>query len=228
VVPDHPVLSVITGLPRPRWRGLIHTWAFWITIPAVAVLIFVSRSIDGRIGAIVFGASLVALYGSSAAYHRLARTERAQRIMRRLDHSMIFVLIAGTYTPVCLVALPSRWSIPVLGAVWAFAAVGIATKILGTDWTLKVSNSLYLVLGWLGVVALPILFRTIHPLALAFLLLGGVLYTVGAVLFFLRRPDPLPTVFGYHEVWHTFTVLAGASHFAMVAIITHSSGVPGV
>ena len=215
----NPVVSVTTGLPRPTWRGRIHLWAFWLTIPAVIVLLSMADRLGARIGVVIFGVSLAALYGCSAAYHLLARTERAQRLMRRLDHSMIFVLIAGTYTPVCLVALPARWAIPMLSVVWGLTLVGIATKVWGTDWILKISNSLYIVLGWIVVVAMPVLVRTMRPAAIAFMIAGGLLYSVGAGLFYLRRPDPNPAVFGYHEVWHSFTVLAGASHFTMIALI---------
>lgn len=198
---------------------MIHTWAFWLTIPAVVVLVAVADPIGARVGVLIFGVSLAALYGSSAAYHRLARTERSQRIMQRLDHSMIFVLIAGTYTPVCLLALPSTWAVPMLVVVWGFTVIGVMTKVTGTDRIMRISNSLYIVIGWLGVIALPVLLRTISPAALILLMLGGVLYTVGAVIFFLKRPDPNPAVFGYHEVWHSFTVLAGVSHFGMVALL---------
>ncbi len=182
-------------------------------------LVTAADPVGARVGGLIFGLSLTALYGSSAAYHRLARTERTQRIMQRLDHSMIFVLIAGTYTPVCLVALPSAWAIPMLSVVWGLTALGIVTKVFGTAWILRISNSLYLVIGWVGVVAAPVLFKTVSPAVLALMVLGGVLYTIGAVVFYLERPDPNPAVFGYHEVWHSFTVLAGASHFGMVALL---------
>jgi hemolysin III len=142
--------------------------------------------------------------------------------MRRLDHSMIFILIAGTYTPVCLAGLPRTWEVPMLAAVWSLALVGIATKVWGTDVVMRVSNSLYLVIGWLAVIALPVLLRSISTAALILLILGGCLYSVGAVIFYLRRPDPDPAVFGYHEIWHVLTVAAGISHFAMVAIVVHS------
>jgi hemolysin III len=190
-----------------------------LTIPAVIALVAVADPVGARIGALIFGVSLAALYGSSAAYHRLAWTERSRRIMRRLDHSMIFVLIAGTYTPVCLLALPSSWAIPMLLVVWGFALIGVITKVIGTDRIMRISNSLYIVIGWVGVIALPVLLRTVSLAALTLLMLGGVLYTVGAVFFFLKRPDPNPAVFGYHEVWHSFTVLAGVSHFGMVALL---------
>jgi hemolysin III len=222
-VSDRPVLSIITGLPRPTWRGRIHTWAFWATLPAVAALILAVDRLGARIGTAIYGASLVSVYGVSAAYHRLARSDRAQRMMRRLDHSMIFVLIAGTYTPVCLAALPPVTAAPLLMVVWGLAALGVAGKVWGTEGVMRATNSLYLVIGWLAVVILPVLWRALPPAALALLVLGGGLYTAGAVLFYLRRPDPAPTVFGYHEVWHAFTVAAGLSHFVMVALVVQHS-----
>ena len=185
----------------------------------MALLLVMADRPSARAGAAIFGASFMAVFGVSGAYHRLARTARAQRLMRRLDHSMIFVLIAGTYTPVCLLALPRSWWVPLLAVVWSLAAVGIALKLWGSGRVMVVSNSLYLLIGWLALIALPSFLRTVPPAALLLMLLGGVLYTVGAVLFFLRRPDPNPVVFGYHEVWHTFTVLAAASHFGMVALV---------
>lgn len=174
---------------------------------------------SSRAAVAVYGASVLAVFGVSAAYHRLARTERAQRLMRRLDHSMIFVLIAGTYTPVCLVALPPRWWGPLLAIVWTTTLVGIALKVWGTAQIMRISNALYVILGWLALVALPVFLRTVTRPALGLMILGGVLYSVGAIIFFLRRPDPSPSVFGYHEVWHLFTLLAGASHFGMVALV---------
>lgn len=213
------IVSIVTGLPRPRWRGLLHAWAFWLTIPAVIALVVAADRPTGKAAVAIYGVSLLGVFGVSSAYHRLARTDRAQRLMRRLDHSMIFVLIAGTYTPVCLVALPSTWWIPLLSVVWSLALLGVCLKLWGTGWVMKVSNGLYVVIGWLAVVALPVFLRTVTPAALGLMVLGGLLYSVGAVVFFLRRPDPIPTVFGYHEVWHAFTVLAGASHFGMVALV---------
>ncbi|MGF1595804.1 MAG: hemolysin III family protein [Acidimicrobiales bacterium] len=214
-----PAISVITGLPRPRWRGLIHTYAFWFSIPLAGVLVVGAGHPLGRVAAAVYAASLLAVYGVSAAYHRLAHSPTTQRLMRRLDHSMIFVLIAGTYTPVCLVALDAGWRLPLLGAVWTLALFGIGAKARGDERVVRASNGLYLAMGWVGLIAAPSLFRELTPAAFGLLVAGGLLYTVGAALFFLRRPDPHPLVFGYHEVWHLFTVMAGVSHFAMVALV---------
>lgn len=216
---DKPTVSIATGLPRPHWRGRIHGWAFWLTLPAAIVLLTKTERITERIGVTVFAASLLAVYGVSALYHRMARSERAQRVMRRLDHSMIFVLIAGTYTPVCLVALDGRWPTVMLAVIWTLAAIGITSKFLGSEAVLRFGNSLYLIMGWLALAVLPSLVSSLRPGAVILMVVGGVLYTFGAILFFLRRPDPNPVVFGYHEVWHSFTVVAGASHFAMVALV---------
>jgi len=216
---NRTVLSIASGLPRPRWRGRLHTWAFWATIPSVIILLTVVDQPLARIGVVVFGASKLTLYGVSASYHRLAQSERAQRIMRRLDHSMIFVLIAGTYTPVCLVVVPHPWRFPMLAVIWTMAAVGVGLKTLGRSGLMKWSNVLYITLGWLGVLALPVMIPNLSTAALVFMIVGGVLYTVGAFMFYRKSPDPSPLVFGYHEVWHAFTVMAGISHFAMVAMI---------
>ena len=183
------------------------------------MLLLVTDHAAARVGVAIYGTSLALLFGVSAAYHRLARSPRAQRVMRRLDHSMIFVLIAGTYTPICLVALPSPWGVSILSTVWGLAGLGIGAKILGPDRVLKIASSLYLLLGWVALVALPVLLRSLTRLEMGLLVAGGVLYTVGAILFHRRRPDPNPAVFGYHEIWHSFTVMAGASHFAMVALV---------
>ncbi|MDA3039686.1 MAG: hemolysin III family protein [Actinomycetota bacterium] len=212
-----PVVSVVTGLPRPVWRGRLHAWAFWVAVPAAVGLVLGADR--GRVAVAIYGSSLAAVYGVSAAYHRLARTARAQHVMRRLDHSMIFLLIAGTYTPMCLVALPRSQWLPLLGVVWGLTVVGVVAKVSGPRSMLRASNVLYVVIGWLTILALPTFIRTVSPAALALMIAGGVLYSVGAVTFYLRRPDPNPVVFGYHEVWHAYTVLAGGCHFVMVALV---------
>ncbi|MEM8922910.1 MAG: hemolysin III family protein [Actinomycetota bacterium] len=215
-----PVVSISTGLPRPTWRGRLHTWAFYLSVPGTIWLQLIADDDPrARVGALVFGLSLMALYGVSAAYHRLTHTEVAQRLMRRVDHSMIFLLIGGTYTPVCLAAFPSPYSILLLVGIWLAALAGMAIKVWGNPRAMRISNALYPVLGWFAVLALPLFIRTVPGPPIALMAVGGVLYSIGALVFLFRFPDPQPEVFGYHEVWHFFTVLAGASHFAMVALI---------
>ncbi len=215
-----PVVSFACGLPRPRWRGHVHTWAFAAAVPAALILLLLSDTAIERVGLAVYGVSLAAVFGVSAAYHRLAETERAQTIMRRADHATVFVKIAGTYTPVCLIALPRNWGIPLLIAVWSIAFFGVAIKVFAPTKYLPWASPLYLAMGWVAVAGLPVIARNLSATALTLLIFGGVVYTVGAILFWLRRPDPLPAVFGYHEVWHVLTVVAAVAHFGMIVLIT--------
>jgi hemolysin III len=210
------VVSVADGHPRPRWRGRLHLGSFVVSLPVAIALVLVADTVTAALGVAIYGLSLAALFGTSGAYHVLARTERAQHVMRRLDHSMIFVKIAGTYTPVCLLALPPVWGIPILVSIWSAAVLGVTIKLLAGPRLLRLSNALYIALGWVAIGALPVIATSLSPRELALLVLGGVLYTVGAVLFFCQRPRLRPNVFGYHEVWHAFTVLAAVSHLGMV------------
>ena len=211
-----PVFSVADGSLRPRWRGRLHLAGFVLALLATPALLLVADSLEASIGLVVYAVSLMLLFGTSAAYHLLARTERAQHIMRKLDHSMIFVLIAGTYTPVCLLALPRSWGLPILVAIWSAAISGVVIKLLAGDWLMRASNVLYILLGWIALGALPVILKHLTTGEFALLAIGGVLYTVGALLFALRRPRLMPSIFGYHEVWHGFTVLAAVAHFGMV------------
>ena len=144
---------------QPRLRGHLHTWAAAIAVPAGALLIVTANRSSARIGAAIYAASLLALFATSASYHRLARSTRARRLMRRLDHSMIFVLIAGTYTPVCLLALPRRWGIPILSVVWTGAVVGVVLKTTAFDRYKRLQYMLYPALGWTALAAMPVLFQ---------------------------------------------------------------------
>jgi len=156
---------------------------------------------------------MVALYLASSVYHLYARSQRARVVMKTFDHSMIFVLIAGTYTPVCLLVLPSALGWVLLGVVWVGALVGVVLKTVAIERFPKLEFSLYLVLGWVVVVALPSL--PWRPDLLGLAALGGLLYTAGAVLFVLHRPGPRAVWFGYHEFWHLLGVCAGAAFFAV-------------
>jgi hemolysin III len=205
----------------PRLRGRLHQVAFFASIPAGIALVLVARSWPARIGVLVYALSLTAMFGTSAAFHRLRWSPRARLRMDRLDRTMIYVLIAGSYTPVCLLALRPGWRVALLALVWTGAAVGIALVLW---WNRHrgigvVRMVLYLGLGWMSVLVLPELSRTLGLGQLALAVMGGVLYTVGAVVLIRRRPDPSPRVFGYHEVWHAFTVAAGACHYALIWLL---------
>jgi hemolysin III len=205
----------------PRLRGRLHQVAFFASIPAGIALVLVARSWPARIGVLVYALSLTAMFGTSAAFHRLRWSPRARLRMDRLDRTMIYVLIAGSYTPVCLLALRPGWRVALLALVWTGAAVGIALVLLRNRHrgigVLRMV--LYLGLGWMSVLVLPELSRTLGLGQLALAVMGGVLYTVGAVVLIRRRPDPSPRVFGYHEVWHAFTVAATACHYALIWLL---------
>ena len=204
-------------MSRPVWRGKMHSWAFFASIPAGLALILIASGAAAIVGAAIYSATLLLLFGTSAAYHRLAQSERARTVMQRLDHSMIYLLIAGTYVPLCLVALPPAWGIPMLAIIGTLAAVGMVLKLAFFHGARYVSYSLYLVMGWVAVIATPALIGSLTALQLGLIAAGGLAYTVGFPVLVVRRPNPWPTTFGYHEVWHLLTVVAAALHFAAVA-----------
>ena len=206
---------------RPTFRGWLHAAAFLIVLPAGLFLLQAAESTAARVAVAVYWASLAGLFGTSASYHRLARSPKAVMWFRRADHSMIFCLIAGTYTPLCLVALPAVWGIPMLVVAWVTALAGIIMKMvrIGSRSGGSSGSWLYIVLGWGAVATLPALIDNLSVGQLVLMGVGGLLYTVGAVVLATRRPDPIPHRFGYHEVWHAMTIAAGACHFVLIATI---------
>lgn len=209
-----------TGHPsKPRFRGRIHQVAFFTSVPAGVALVALAHGWQARIAALVYALSLTAVLGSSAAYHRGRWTPAALRRMKRLDHSMIFVLIAGSYTPIALLVLRGPWMVVILSVVWAGAASGIILKFIRIDGFHVVTGFLYMALGWLVLVVLPQIVHGMPVSGLALAVLGGLLYTAGAIVFATKRPDPVPSVFGFHEVWHAFMTAAAVCHFAMIAIL---------
>ena len=216
-MPHVPVFQHAVGKWRPRWRGRIHGGAVAVTIPAGIILTLVTPSGVARVAVFVYVASLLALFSTSASYHLFTRTQRAQRTMRQLDHAMVYVLIAGTYTPVCLLALPRTIGVVFLIGIWCAAILGIALKI---TWRAhKVSGAMYLIIGWAALIILPWAYHRAGFTSLLLFALGGIVFTVGAILFYLQRPQLRPLVFGYHEVWHVFTVVAVALQFAGVGVL---------
>lgn len=215
VIQPGPVIDAYG--PRPRWRGRLHALAAVVALPASLVLVLRAPHAMERVAAAVYGLSLVGLFSVSASYHLAASTERAVKWMRRADHSMIFVLIAGTYTPICLLVLPPAWGVPLLAVVWAAALVGVSLKLLHFDRRPgSLASWLYVVIGWAAVAAGPALVSHLDRGQIALLAVGGIVYTLGAIGLGRRWPDPRPMTFGYHEVWHSMTVVAGACHFMLV------------
>lgn len=202
---------------RPTWRGRMHAWAFLVAIPAGVLLILYANGAAARTAASIYAATLVLVFGTSAAYHCLAKADRTRRILQRLDHSMIYLLIAGTYVPVCIVALPRAWGISMLSVVGAMALLGIVIKLGGIRRLYWLGYALYPVMGWLLVIASPVLIDSLTATELALIVTGGLAYTLGFPVLLVRRPNPWPSTFGYHEIWHGFTVLAAGLHFAAVS-----------
>jgi hemolysin III len=203
---------------RPRLRGIFHQYAFFVSIGFGALLISGASGASERASAIVFAASLAAMFGVSALYHRRTWQPRARRWMRRLDHTAIYLLIAGTYTPFVLLALSGTWRWTLLPIVWGGALVAIVFKLAWIDAPKWLDAAIGMSLGWIGIVALPPLWAHSGPMGVGLLALGGVLYTVGAVIYAARRPDPAPAVFGYHELFHLFVIAAAACQYAAVAL----------
>jgi hemolysin III len=203
----------------PSWRGRLHQIAFLVSIPAGIALVLASRTLAAGIASAVFSLSLIGLFGVSAAYHTLPWTSKGRRRMQRLDHSMIFVLIAGTYTPLAVLVLEGTWSVVVTSLVWGGAAIGVGLKVVRIDGFRVVTSALYIVLGWMVVLVLPQLIRELSPVALALVIAGGLAYTTGAIILALRRPNPNPRVFGYHEVWHSLTLGGSACHYLAVLLV---------
>lgn len=202
-------------------NSVTHGFGLLLSIPGVVLLLWMA-AMHGEPRQLtacgVFGAALVLMYAASFLYHS-ASDPRTRFALRVLDHVAIYLLIAGTYTPVCLAALPRSTGIPLLVVIWAAAAVGVGCKLVGGPRLMRASSALYLVMGWVAVLALPSLLRSLSGAAMALLLAGGVVYSVGSLILYRRRPDPRPAVFGYHEVWHALTVVAGAAHFGMVWLV---------
>jgi hemolysin III len=200
---------------RPLLRGRIHQVAFFVAIPAGFLLVVLAPTLRARVGALVFSLSMLAQFGVSASYH-VGRWNEAQRHrMQVLDHSAIFVLIAGTYTPFCLLVLHGSTATTMLAVVWTGAAAGIGTKLYRVDLHV-LSGFLYLGLGWVAVVTLPSIVRALDGSSTVLLLAGGMLYSLGALVLALHRPDPWPRAFGYHEIWHSMTVAAVTCHFVVI------------
>ena len=209
--------------PKPRLRGRIHQVAFFVSLPAGVVLMLLARGPAATAVATIYAVSLTAVFGASAAYHRGRWTERSRRWMKRVDHSLIFVLIAGSYTPISVLALHGPWEVVVLSVAWTLAAIGITLKMVKPDGLSVLTATLYMGMGWFALVAAPQLMEGMSTAELIMLASGGLLYTAGAIVFAWRRPDPRPEVFGYHEIWHSFMVAAAACHYAMILLVLRAA-----
>jgi hemolysin III len=223
---DEPMPPVVAPVddaapvpPKPRFRGRLHQCTFWLSLPAGALLIVVSTHASSYVAASLYAVSVALLFGTSAAYHRGRWRPAIRARMQRADHAMIFVLIAGSYTPITLLALRPAWGITLLAIAWTIAVAGVTLTF--THWHFMDRNSgyLYVAFGWVMVIALPVVVEALTPTELVLLFAGGLLYTVGAVLFGLQRPRLRPTTFGFHELWHVMTVAAAGCHYTLILML---------
>lgn len=197
---------------RPVLRGRLHQVALLASVAGLAWLVDVAPTPRARAVAWVYGLASILLYLTSSSYHVFARSPRARRIMQRADHSMIFVLIAGTFTPMAVLGVDGAWKWAALAVVWAGALGGIVLKIVALDRYPRLGGAMYIVVGWAGIVILPALWD--RPTTLLLVAVGGILYTAGAALFAMHRPILSERWFGYHEVWHAFGIAAGVALYA--------------
>jgi hemolysin III len=212
----------VNGLPiKPRLRGHIHQWALATFFVAGIVLVALAHGGRARFAAAVYAVAVCLLYGTSALYHRRNWQPKAHAIMRRLDHSMILVLIAGTYTPFALVLLHGTTSTVVLACVWGGALAGIAMRMLWLSAPRWAVIPPYLVVGWIALFVLPELLHAGGVVTLVLVAGGGLIYSLGAVVYATKRPDPWPRTFGYHEVFHSMTILAGVMMYIAISLAVY-------
>src|SRR5438093_5048257 len=202
---------------RPKLRGVLHQVAFVVALGLAPLMIYGTDGGRRRFASAVFAGSVVACFGASALYHRVTWTPRVRLWMRRIDHAGVYLLIAGTYTPVSLLVLRGAWRPVVLTIVWAGAAAAIVLKFIWVAAPKWLAAAIGLALGWVAVVALPELIAKAHPAAVILLVAGGLAYTAGAVVYARRRPDPIPAVFGYHELFHALTIVGVACQYVAIA-----------
>jgi hemolysin III len=204
----------------PLLRGVFHLWAFVAAIAAGVVLVVLADGALETVSSWIYAASLAAMFGASALYHRVPWRSTAKRLWaRRLDHSTIFVFIASTYTPFTLLGFggATRWL--VLGLAWAGAVLGLVLELLWIDSPRWLSTVAYLLVGWVGVLTIPQLFRGMGVAVAVLLIVGGGLYSLGAVIYATKWPDPFPRVFGFHEVFHVLVVAAAVTQFVAVSLV---------
>ena len=207
----------------PRLRGVFHEWAFFAAVAGGALLVVLSDGVHERVAVLVYATALAAMLGASALYHRFPwRTAAARLRARRVDHAMIFVFIAGTYTPFALLGFDGVLRTVVLVAVWCGAALGLVLELVWIHAPRWVSAAAYLAVGWVGVVAVPQLFPALGTSVALLVIAGGALYSVGAIAYAVGWPNPFPTTLGFHEVFHLLVLLAAGTQYVAVSVVVLS------
>ncbi len=211
----------------PRRRGVTHAYAFFVAVVAAALLIVFTPGGTPRTAAAVYGIGLCALFGGSALYHRWRWDPRWRPILRRVDHSTIYLFIAASYTPVGMLVLSGTMQWIVLITVWSGALAGVTLSVAWINAPRFVCAICYVALGWVAVLAFPQMSSELPGIALALMGVGGLLYTIGAIIYAMGRPNPWPKVFGFHEIFHVFVILAAIAHFVAMAGWIVPSGLDG-
>ena len=209
---------------KPRLRGVSHQWAFFVSLGAGGALVLAASGSRAVVAMSIYAISLSAMLGTSALYHRVTWTPDVRRWMRRLDHTMIFVFIAGTYTPFALLVMHGTLANLVLIVVWTTALAGLVLNLVWISAPYWFTTVVYISTGWVAIVTLPQLWNEIGPVGVGMIALGGALYSAGAVVYARRKPDPRPEVFGYHEIFHLLVIAAAAVQYAAVAIYALPAG----
>ena len=208
----------------PLLRGWLHMLCFVASVPAGLVLVASGGSTRARVAAAVYAVGLSALFGVSGSYHRRRWSDAARQRMKRLDHATIFVMIAGSYTPLCVVALGGSLGTRILVVAWLGAAVGVVMAAVDVAQKPVLGLASYIALGWVMVLALPQLAHRLSTADLVLVIVGGVVYTIGGIVLGTRWPDPFPAVFGYHELWHLMVAAAAVCHYLAISTVVRAAG----
>jgi hemolysin III len=219
-----PAPSITETPDKPLLRGWLHLVSFFLALPVGVWIILTAATPTARAGALLYAFGFVALFGVSGAYHRLRWSHAWRRRMQRLDHATIFMMIAGSYTPLCLLVLEGWVAASMLVTAWAGAIAGAILAWQDGRRCVVVRNTLYIALGWAAVIATPQLIVHLDPVQAVLIAIGGVLFTVGAISLLTHWPDPFPRVFGYHEVWHLLVVAAVVCHLVAISSVVRGAG----
>jgi len=201
----------------PRLRGVLHAYAFWFALAAAIVLVALAPSAQARVAALIYGAGLCALFAASGLYHRWRWNARWRPLLRRIDHSTIYVFIAASFTPVALLVLDAPLGAIVLISVWGGALAGVVFSVAWIDAPRLLVALSYMAIGWVALLALPALLTDVGVAPTVLFVVGGALYSIGATVYALRRPNPWPRWFGFHEIFHTLVIAAAVVHFVAIA-----------
>ncbi|CAM3721457.1 hemolysin III family protein [Nocardiopsis rhodophaea] len=214
--------DLLTAL-KPRLRGWLHLGTAPVAALAGLVLVALAPSLPGRIAAAVYTASSMLLFSTSAVYHVGRWSQRAVAVLRRMDHANIYLIIAGTYTPFVVLVLDGTLRVAMIALIWTGAIAGVLFKIFTPNAPRWLSTGLYLAIGWVAVLFFPQLIGGTHPAAWVLIIVGGLLYSIGAVVYATKRPDPAPRWFGFHEVFHSLTIAAYVCHYLAVSFVVYSA-----